>query len=52
MNINTANDEGELTMFIELMFLNIQALLLKVITMNGEKSDRKMDQTYLRWNKI
>ena len=50
--INTSNDAGESTVFIEFMLSAIKASLMDVISASDEMSDGKMDKTTLCWNKI
>ena len=50
--INTANDAGESTVFIEFMLSAIKASLIEAINLNDEVSDVKIDKATLRWNKI
>ena len=50
--INTSNDAGESTVFIEFMLSAIKASLIEAINLNDEMSDGKIDKTTLRWNKI
>lgn len=50
--INTSNDAGESTVFIEFMLSAIKASLIDAISMSDEMSDGKMDKTTLRWKKI
>ena len=47
--INTSNDAGESTIFIEFMLSTIQASLTEA---SEAVSDRKLDKATLRWNKI
>ena len=50
--INTSNDAGESTVFIEFMLSAIKASLIDAIGTSDEISDGKMDKATLRWNKI
>lgn len=50
--INTSNDAGESTVFIEFMLAAIKALLIEAISTIDEMNDEKMDKATLRWNKI
>lgn len=50
--INTSNDAGESTVFIEFMLSAIKASLMEAISTSGETSDGKMDKAMLRWKKI
>lgn len=50
--INTSNDAGESTVFIEFMLSAIKASLMDAINMNDEMSDEKIDKATFRWNKI
>ena len=50
--INTSNDAGEPTVFIEFMLSAIKASLLEAISVSRRMSDRKIDKDDLRWNKI
>lgn len=50
--INTSNDAGESTVFIEFMLSAIKASLIDAIGTSDEMSDGKMDKATLRWNKI
>ena len=50
--INTSNDAGESTVFIEFMLSAIKASLIEAIGTSDEISDGKMDKATLRWNKI
>ena len=50
--INTSNDAGESTVFIEFMLSAIKASLLEAISVSRRMSDRKIDKDDLRWNKI
>lgn len=50
--INTSNDAGEPTLFIEFMLSAIKASLVEVINTSRGMSDGKMDKVTLRWNKI
>ena len=50
--INTSNDAGESTVFIEFMLSAIKASLMDAICTSDEMSDGKMDKTTLRWKKV
>ena len=50
--INTSNDAGESTVFIEFMLSAIKASLMDAIRTRDEMSDGKMDKATLRWKKI
>ena len=50
--INTSNDAGESTVFIEFMLSAIKASLIDAISTSDEMSDGKMDRATLRWKKI
>ena len=50
--INTSNDAGESTVFIEFMLSAIKASLMEAINTSDEMSDGKLDKAALRWNKI
>lgn len=50
--INTANDAGESTAFIEFMLSTIRASLIDAIRTSDEMSDGKIDKTTLRWRRI
>ena len=50
--LNTSNDEGESTVFIEFMLSAIKTSLIEAINTSDEMSDGKMDKATLRWNKI
>lgn len=50
--INTANDAGESTAFIEFMLSTIKASLIDAIRTSDEMSDGKIDKTTLRWRRI
>ena len=50
--INTSNDSGESTIFIEFMLSAIKASLKEAISTSDETRDEKMDKAALRWNKI
>lgn len=50
--INTSNDAGESTVFIEFMLSAIKAALMEVISTSDETSDGKLDKATMRWNKI
>lgn len=50
--INTSNDAGESTVFIEFMLSAIKASLVDAISTSDEINDGRMDKATLRWNKI
>lgn len=50
--INTSNDAGESTAFIEFMLSAIKASLTDAISTSDVMSDGKMDKATIRWNKI
>ena len=50
--INTSNDAGESTAFIEFMLSVIKASLIDAIHTSDAMSDGKMDKKTLRWQKI
>ena len=50
--INTSNDVGESTAFIEFMLSAIKASLIDAIHTSDAMSDGKMDKKALRWQKI
>ena len=50
--INTSNNAGESTVFIEFMLSAIKASLIDAIRTSDEMSDGKMDKATFRWNKI
>lgn len=50
--INTSNDAGESTVFIEFMLSASKASLMDAIRTSDEMSDGKMDKATLRWKKI
>ena len=50
--INTSNDAGESTAFIEFMLSAIKASLIDAIHTSDAMSDGKMDKKALRWQKI
>lgn len=50
--INTSNDAGESTVFIEFMLSAIKASLMDAINTSDGMSDGKMDKATLRWRKI
>ena len=50
--INTSNDAGESTVFIEFMLGAIYASLTDAIKTSDEMSDGKIDKVTLRWRKI
>lgn len=50
--INTSNDMGESTVFIEFMLSAIKTSLTEAIGLSDEVSDGKLDKAALRWNKI
>lgn len=50
--INTSNDDGESTVFIEFMLSAIKASLIDAINASDEMSDRAMDKATMRWEQI
>lgn len=50
--INTSNDAGESTMFIEFMLSAIKASLIDTIDTSDEMSDGQMDKATMRWMQI
>ena len=50
--INTSNDAGESTVFIEFMLSAIKASLMDAINTSDEVSDEPMDKVTLRWRQI
>ncbi len=50
--INTSNDAGESTVFIEFMLLTIKASLIDAINTSDGMSDKPMDKATLRWKQI
>ena len=50
--INTSNDAGESTMFIEFMLSAIKASLIDAIYTSDEMSDGPMDKAAMRWRQI
>lgn len=50
--INTSNDAGESTTFIEFMLSAIKASLIDAISVSDEMSDGKVDKAAFRWRKI
>lgn len=50
--INTSNDAGKSTVFIESMLSAIKALLIDAISMSDEMSDEKKDKATIRWRQI
>ena len=50
--INTSNDAGESTVFIEFMLSTIKASLIDAISASDEMSDGPMDKATLRWKQI
>ena len=50
--INSSNDAGESTVFIEFMLSAIKASLMDAISTRDEMSDGRMDKATLRWKKI
>lgn len=50
--INSSNDAGESTVFIEFMLSAIKASLIESINMSDKMSVGKMDKATLRWRKI
>ena len=50
--INTSNDAGESTVFIEIMLSAIKASLVDAINASDEMSDGPMDKATMRWKQI
>lgn len=50
--INTSNDDGESTVFIEFMLSAIKASLIDAVSTSDEMSDGPMDKATLRWKQI
>jgi len=50
--INASNDAGESTVFVEFMLSTIKASLIDAINTSDGMSDRRMDKSALRCNKI
>lgn len=50
--INTSNNAGESTVFIEFMLSTIKASLIDVINTSDEMGDVKMDRATMRWKQI
>lgn len=50
--INTSNDAGESTVFIEFMLSAIKASLVDAINISDAMSDGKLDKATVRWRKI
>ena len=50
--INTSNDAGESTVFIEFMLSAIKASLIDAINTSDEMSDGAMDKAAMRWKQI
>ncbi len=50
--INTSNDAGESTVFVEFMLSTIKASLIDAIKSSDEMSDGKMDKVAVRWKLI
>lgn len=50
--INTSNDAGESTQFIEFMLSAIKTSLIEAIGASGAMSNGKIDKVTFRWNKI
>lgn len=50
--INTSNDAGESTVFIEFMLSTIKASLIDAINTSDEMSGEKIDKATIRWNQI
>ena len=50
--INTSNDDGESTVFIEFMLSAIKASLIDAINASDEMSDGAMDKATMRWEQI
>ena len=51
-DINTSNDDGECTVFIEFMLSAIKASLMDAINASDEMSDGQMDKATMRWKQI
>lgn len=51
-SINTSNDVGESTVFIEFMLSAIKTSLMGAINTSDEMSDGKMDKAQVRWKQI
>lgn len=50
--INTSNDDGESTVFIEFMLSAIKASLIDAVSTSDEMSDGPMDKAAMRWRQI
>ena len=50
--INTSNNAGESTVFIEFMLSTIKASLIDAINTSDEMSDEPMDKAAMRWKQI
>lgn len=50
--INTSNEAGESTVFIEFMLSAIKASLMEAVNMSDVMSDVSTDKTMLRWSQI
>lgn len=50
--INSSNDAGESTVFVEFMLSTIKASLIDAIKTSGKMSDGKMDKAAVRWKMI
>lgn len=50
--INTSNDDGECTVFIEFMLSAIKASLIDAVSTSDEMSDGPMDKAAMRWTQI
>lgn len=50
--INTSNDDGESTVFIEFMLSAIKASLIDAVSTSDEMSDGAMDKAAMRWRQI
>lgn len=50
--INTSNDDGESTVFIEFMLSAIKASLIDAVSTSDEMSDGPMDKAAMRWTQI
>jgi len=51
-DINTSNDDGECTVFIEFMLSAIKASLIDAISTSDKMSDGPMDKAAMRWRQI
>lgn len=50
--INTSNNAGKSTAFIEFMLVTIKASLIDALNVRAEMSDGTMDRTAMRWKQI